>query len=167
MSSNLMETTNIFYKIRTFIIIRSIYSMENKICCKCKKEKSLNEFPFKNKEKEIYHSACIECWVDIRKTSYGKNKKTTIDRNKRNKKKGRDWYTEYKSTLKCVKCGENHPACLDFHHSDPTQKDIEVSKLIGSTFSIKYIMKEINKCEVLCANCHRKFHYNERQLIVI
>jgi len=135
--------------------------MEKKICSRCNQEKEITDFPYKNKDKEIRHGACSECWKIIRKTSYDKNKETTLIRNKKNKKKGRDWFTEYKSQLSCKTCGENHPACLDFHHKDPSKKDVEVSKIVSNTFSIEYIMKEIEKCDILCANCHRKYHYNE------
>jgi len=136
--------------------------MEQKICTKCDDEKNINKFPFKNKEKNIRHSICKECWKGIRKKSYNKNKKVTFDRNKRNKKKSRDWYNEFKSNLKCNRCSENHPACLDFHHSTPNEKEFTISKLVGTTYSVKKIKKEIEKCEILCANCHRKYHYYER-----
>lgn len=134
--------------------------MNTKICSKCDKNKSLNDFPFKNKEKNIYHSACKECWKVIRKKSYDLNKKTTFERNRRNKKRNKNWYVEYKSNLKCEKCGETHPACLDFHHISPNEKETEISLLINNTISFKKIQKEIDKCIVLCANCHRKHHYN-------
>lgn len=136
--------------------------MNKKICIKCDDKKEIEEFPFRNKEKNIRHSICKECWKEIRKKSYNKNKKTTLDRNKRNKKKSRVWYNEFKSNLKCNRCPENHPACLEFHHVDPTKKEFTISILIGTTYSIKKIIKEIEKCEILCANCHRKHHYEEK-----
>lgn len=138
--------------------------MDIKICSKCSLGKELKFFPYKNKKKGIRHGACTECWKDIRRESYNKNKGVTLIRNKRNREKIYDWYVEYKSTLKCSRCPENHPACLDFHHTDPKEKNVEISKLIGNTFSVKYIMKEIKKCEVLCSNCHRKLHYNKNKM---
>lgn len=61
----------------------------------------------------------------------------------------------------CVRCGEKHPACLDFHHRDGKE-----SKLgnIGQfrKFGTDRLLAEIAKCDVLCANCHRKHHYDER-----
>lgn len=136
--------------------------MNNKICSKCKIEKDIDEFPFKNKEKNVRHSACKECWKEIRKKSYNKDKKITRDRNKRNKNKNVEWYREYKSNLKCNRCPENHIAYLEFHHSDSEKKEFNVLTLIRSTYSIKKILIEIEKCEVLCANCHRKLHFNEK-----
>lgn len=62
----------------------------------------------------------------------------------------------------CIRCGEKHPSCLDFHH-----RAGKVDKLgnLGTIrrFSVERILAEITKCDVLCANCHRKYHYDERQ----
>jgi hypothetical protein len=77
--------------------------------------------------------------------------------NRRVRQKTREWLRDYKSRLSCIKCGESHPGCLDFHHKDPTQKDRAISQ--RSSWSIKKLKAEIEKCEVLCANCHRKEHY--------
>jgi len=47
---------------------------------------------------------------------------------------------------------------LKYH--DPTNKKDHIAKMVGEGISIKTILKEIEKCKVLCANCHRKIHYN-------
>lgn len=69
-----------------------------------------------------------------------------------------DWLQELKATLKCNRCSESHVACLQFHHLDPTQKDIAIADAARS-WSKERILTEIEKCEVLCANCHAKEHY--------
>ena len=61
--------------------------------------------------------------------------------------------------LKCEMCGENHPACLDFHHKDKKDKSFNVAIMASSGYSIEKIKEEIAKCIVLCSNCHRKEHY--------
>lgn len=66
-------------------------------------------------------------------------------------------FQEFKATLKCELCPETEPCCLQFHHRDPKKKDIEVS-VAASRWSWERLMKEINKCAVLCANCHTKVH---------
>ena len=137
--------------------------METKICYKCNADKPMSEFIFKNRSKGIYHESCKECWKEIRKQCYQKNKKVTTDRNQKNTKKNRDWYVDYKSTLKCSNCPENHPACLEFHHLDPKTKEISVSVLTGRTYSIEKIKREMRKCIVLCSNCHRKYHYSLKE----
>ena len=137
--------------------------MTKRICSKCQKEKDVDNFPFKNTSKGIRHSACGECWVEIRRLSYNKNKIATVNRNKRNKDKNKDWFDELKTTLKCAKCSENHPACLDFHHLDGADKDLNVSDMARSTYNQKAVEVEIAKCVVLCSNCHRKLHHEEKQ----
>lgn len=69
-----------------------------------------------------------------------------------------EWFKEYKSSLACVRCGENHPACLDFHHVSG-EKTSEISKMVAYGRGKQVILDEIAKCEVLCSNCHRKEHY--------
>lgn len=78
-----------------------------------------------------------------------------ISKNRKRRQVTSEWLREYKQTLICERCSESHPACLDFHHIDPKQKQ-DVIKLRRSISSLK---KEIQKCIVLCANCHRKEHY--------
>ena len=88
---------------------------------------------------------------------YYKNKKQEILRTTKRKKEIIEWFKKYKSNLECENCGEDHSACLDFHHSE--EKETSVSDLVrNTTSSISRIKKEIDKCQVLCANCHRKAH---------
>ena len=144
---------------RIFNIIRIFINMKK--CSKCGNTKKISDFPFRNKSKGTRHSACNNCQKVIRKESYERNKKTTYERNKRNKDKNIIWFKEYKSSLKCSKCDENHPSCLDFHHIDKSTKKYDVSEMIHGTYSRKLIIEEIEKCVILCANCHRKRHYND------
>jgi len=67
-------------------------------------------------------------------------------------------FKELKKTLCCSKCGENHPATLDFHHKGLDAKTENISVMVFNR-TWKRVLAEIAKCEVLCANCHRKEHY--------
>lgn len=69
-----------------------------------------------------------------------------------------DWLCDLKRTFKCSVCAFSDWRALDFHHVDPALKDRAVACLI--TFSKKRILLEIEKCTVLCANCHRIRHSN-------
>jgi|SRR5665213_4075543 len=66
---------------------------------------------------------------------------------------------EYKKGHPCVCCGESEPCCLDFHHVKPEEKFGLINRMAHYGFSIESVSKEIMKCEILCANCHRKKHF--------
>ncbi len=72
------------------------------------------------------------------------------------------WLKEYKKSLGCKKCGENHPACLEFHHINPKEKKFSLGRA-KSHLTIKALKAEIVKCKLLCANCHRKEHWEEKE----
>lgn len=55
----------------------------------------------------------------------------------------------------CSRCPENDPDCLDFHHRDPTHKKFAIASSVAH-YSLERVFEEIGKCDVLCANCHRK-----------
>jgi hypothetical protein len=64
-----------------------------------------------------------------------------------------------KSERGCDRCGESDPGCLDFHHRSGEEKVLSVSKTISHRSAWAPVQTEIDKCDVLCANCHRKEHY--------
>lgn len=128
-----------------------------KKCITCNEEKSLNDFPLsKGKPRE----KCKICLKEYMSNHYKENKKVYIDYSKQKQKENREWFKNYKSTLECSICGENHPAVIDFHHNDPSTKERNVTDMMK--FSMDKIKKEINKCTILCSNCHRKLHWNEK-----
>jgi hypothetical protein len=69
------------------------------------------------------------------------------------------WFRDYKATVRCTRCGEDHPATLDFHHRNPDEKDFAAFEISHRSWGKARILREIAKCDVLCANCHRKLHY--------
>ena len=113
------------------------------------------KMPYKDdSEKKAYHK------VQSRK-HYEKYKDKIIAANYRNRAVHKKKWDEFKSTLSCTKCGFSHMAALDFHHEDPTLKEYNIHKLVGNgRFTKAY--EEIKKCIVLCANCHRIHHWNEK-----
>lgn len=98
---------------------------------------------------------------------YSTNKEKVKDEVLNRRETAKKWYAEFKSGLSCSRCGENHPACLDFHHKDPTQKDVALAQAVANGWSIDSILKEVEKCDILCSNCHRKLHYEERNASVV
>jgi hypothetical protein len=140
--------------------------MENitlKKCGKCNTEKNLSEFN-KNKAKNDGHSAtCRNCMKSYTRNHYKENKSYYINKNRKWKEKVLSFLKEYKENICCEKCGENHPSTLDFHHLDTDEKEFEISRWRQKASTIKKLKKEIEKCIVLCANCHRKLHWEEKQ----
>jgi hypothetical protein len=89
---------------------------------------------------------------------YRKNK----DRFRRNERqlirKRKKWFQEYKRKYcSCERCEEEHPASLDFHYTEEKQWNISV--MVHRGHSVENIKEEMEKCVVLCANCHRKEHF--------
>lgn len=76
-----------------------------------------------------------------------------------------EWVTAYKASACCAHCGEQHPACLHYHHRDASEKDFSISHAVFHGWGIARIQREIEKCDVLCANCHAKHHWEQRILI--
>jgi len=65
---------------------------------------------------------------------------------------------KFKESQCCSRCGEGYTACLDFHHTDPCEKESEIYRMVNSGISWKRIAAELAKCVCICANCHRKTH---------
>lgn len=122
--------------------------MENtKICSKCGKEKPLSDYHkngFDSHGNQKYRGYCKVCANNIEKARYRKKK-------------------QFIESLKesCIKCGETRPYVLDFHHMDKNQKDFTIGQIKKG--SLEILKSEIEKCVVLCSNCHREFHYLERE----
>lgn len=70
-----------------------------------------------------------------------------------NKQQFKKRLSEIKEASGCMDCGETNPIVLDFDHLK--DKKYNVSRMIHDGFSWAAIKKEIAKCEVVCANCHR------------
>ena len=59
----------------------------------------------------------------------------------------------------CVDCGESDPIILEFDHTDPKQKKFNIGDAAKRGFALQTVLDEIAKCEVRCANCHRRKTY--------
>lgn len=65
---------------------------------------------------------------------------------------------DYKEQRGCSQCPEKDPRCLDFHHRNPEEKSFAISHGLSNKLSIQALMKEIEKCDLLCRNCHIKLN---------
>ena len=112
---------------------------KTKICSICHQEKNIKEY---YKINGHYLSYCKECKKSKERNKY-KEKVEQLD--------------NYKKQLKCKKCGEDRFYLLDFYHKDPKVKDFNISD--HSRANLETLKNELDKCDVLCANCHREWHY--------
>ncbi len=111
--------------------------------------------PHKDKEKaKEYHKEYHKGW-------YQRHKDEVIERKKQRQREIWDWFRRYKSTLSCMDCGISHPAVLQFHHRDRTEKSFTIADVVRKAASIRQITNEIKKCDVVCVNCHAKRHWRE------
>lgn len=129
-----------------------------KVCSRCKENKTEAEFKKNRTKPDGLQIICSDCSKELNKIWYNKNKKNRLLKINQYRNKTINWLKEYKSTLTCSKCPENHPSCLEFHHIDPNSKLGNISEEVRN-WSIDRLKTELQKCIVLCANCHRKEHY--------
>lgn len=80
------------------------------------------------------------------------------EQNARQRQIRREIINGYKSERGCAHCGDTDPVVLDLHHMDPNDKRASVAEMAANKAPIDLIQSEIEKCVVLCANCHRKLH---------
>jgi len=92
---------------------------------------------------------------------YLKNKQKFADYREKQREGIRDAIDEARSGG-CENCDEDHPACLTFHHRDPSEKEFQISDCRNKLYSLKKLAAEIAKCDVLCRNCHAKVHWKDR-----
>ncbi len=128
-----------------------------KKCSNCQKDKSVLEF---NKKGQGLQPWCKECNKSRSKLYYAQNRENHLKviKSRKNKvcKEHGNKIKEIKSNSCCSLCIEKESVCLDFHHMG--KKDIVISKVIRAGYSWERILQEMQKCVILCSNCHRKVH---------
>jgi hypothetical protein len=80
-------------------------------------------------------------------------------KDKENREKIKLWFKNFKEGLVCRVCGEDSPCTLCFHH-EFGKKEYNIANMPNKNCAKETILDEIDKCVVLCANCHRKYHSN-------
>ena len=73
-----------------------------------------------------------------------------VARNKR-----REWLHELKKTMSCIYCGEDNPLVIDLDHIDPATKVHTPAHMLTGGYAWDRVLEEVNKCQPVCANCHR------------
>lgn len=150
-----------------------------KQCLRCREVKPLGAFSRKNNTRNGHCKACVKAYQaeyhavhpekrkEIQHRSYLKHHTERVTKmaeyrqqNRIELRDGRrDRMAHWKSGKCCKACGENHPACLDFHHRESGNKDFDISYAVNIGMGDDLIASEIAKCDVLCRNCHTKLHW--------
>ena len=117
-----------------------------------------------NRECNKRHSKEIKEWAENNKDSRLATYKKHYQKHKLDRQKNKVIAIQYKGS-KCVHCGISYngenASIFDFHHVDPSIKDTEVSKILNSPKLTETIKKELDKCILVCSNCHRLIHNNK------
>lgn len=112
------------------------------------------------RRKEYHARYMKEIW-------YPKNKEKHISYVRRNKDRVTEFIVQYKKARSCVDCsfpGSEFPYVLDFDHIDTgVTKKFNIGSWSRAVLSIEAIELEIKKCELVCANCHRKRTFSKKQ----
>lgn len=106
----------------------------------------INAYNRKEKNRDCYHNRCKECFS-----------KKILEKRINFKEK----IVQYGGGC-CKKCGYNKDlTSLEFHHLDPTKKDFNPSSSVSTSWEL--VKTELDKCTLLCSNCHRKLHFELHQ----
>lgn len=135
------------YGLKTKRHIDCDHSALFKICRYCNEKKSIEKFAKAGTIKGVDYTRnkCNTCYVKMKS-----------DRRRRIAA----WIQQQKRECSCKCCGNDDFRVLEFHHKD-NNKEFDISNFGGS--GITKIKKEMKKCDILCANCHRIVTYEERQ----
>jgi hypothetical protein len=128
-------------------------------CSRCGELKPIGAFSLKSRASGVLHSYCRDCHAAWNRAHYDRNRATYMAAARRNNARCESTnlrgLIEYLLQHPCVDCGESDPLVLDFDHRDRASKRMAVSDLLRHT-SWKYVEAEVAKCDVRCANCHRR-----------
>lgn len=130
-----------------------------KKCCTCQNLKPLSDFNRNRAKTDGLQNFCRECshkrFQAYYQVNRDKQRKTVTERNRRVARENQVRLVEYLQQHPCVDCGEDDVVVLDLDHVRE-DKHGAVSMMAGQGYSWSRIEKEIAKCDVRCANCHRR-----------
>jgi hypothetical protein len=129
-----------------------------KICGVCKQELPIDSFNVKSRKngKVSRQYCCKECNKQYLKQHYQNNKKYYKDKSKDSIKKNKTLLLEYLKDKKCKDCPETDAVVLEFDHLRDKEESVSILIRLASW---QTVLKEIEKCDIVCANCHRRRTY--------
>lgn len=130
-----------------------------KKCTNCKIEKELIDFNGNKCRKDGLNNICRKCSNERSRKYYNEkgeeHKKNVVKRNHKYRNVIRQFILDKLKVSKCIDCGNNDIRVLEFDHLPEFKKEYNISDMLRSSLSIDSIELEMNKCEIVCANCHR------------
>ncbi len=100
---------------------------------------------------------------EYHKRQYQNNPAYYKESARRREREIQEFIQRQKVGLFCRRCGNSDIRVLDFHHFDSSTKEVNIAQIAYKGWGKERILQEIAKCEVLCSNCHRILHWEERQ----
>lgn len=138
---------------------------ETKVCSKCKEEKSVDDFHKNRSKPDGLAGECKICILVYQKRRRKERRRTAPDMSeavyvppvrRSNTELANRAIVAARLVDGCTECPEMDPACLEFHHRVPANKSGTVSNMMAGPTNA--LLVELDKCDVLCANCHAKHH---------
>ena len=126
-----------------------------KVCSKCNKEKDDEDFNWRFKDKGIRQSACRDCQREVNTKHYQENSEDYKKRAQEFRIKLKEKFAAWLSDKSCVDCGESDPVVLDCDHVRG-EKKFNIAEMLNDARPWNLILEELSKCEIRCANCHRR-----------
>jgi hypothetical protein len=130
-----------------------------KVCPRCQLEKPVTEFGIRSLDAPRPGAYCRPCQREYSRRHYQCNSTQHNQRRRANQKRylrrNREMMNELLKSAECIDCGETDPVVLEFDHVRGKKKN-NISDLVRNAFGWKRISDEISKCEIRCANCHRR-----------
>ena len=137
-------------------------------CSKCKLEKTNDEFYRRaNGNLRLDCKSCLNKRVSERskkrfleisnyKKKYYLENKQTIREERKDLRKEKVKIIELNKNKECLDCGKKFPSCaMDFDHRNPKDKKVGISKILNTNYSVDVLLEELDKCDLVCACCHR------------
>ena len=141
-------------------------AVEGRRCSRCGESKPADEFAWRRRRTLQRDTYCRPCRSAYGKEHYAKNRQRYIDQAsavKRLRRLERTVYLiEYFKSHPCIDCGEPDPVVLEFDHL--TDKEFDIGRSLDRRPWAE-VLKEIAKCEVVCANCHTRRTAIRRQSV--
>ena len=158
--------------------------MPHKLCNICKTIKDLDDFPPHNKTKDKRQTYCKACrllmnakarrqkgiipWEEYKKKISANKEETRLREKKKRLERTHKRKIEFMELLggKCSRCGvepsSQWPLCMfEFHHINGKDKDKDKNISTLLYWGKERALRELKKCQLVCANCHKAIHYDK------